>query len=67
MINGFSKLKPKRPMVIRKGYEVQRCFLWTERKECLGPMCYWAQIGNCKFMNKKHLIQTVFPKLGKAK
>jgi hypothetical protein len=67
MYSRFYKLTPKRPMVIRKGYDVKKCFLWTERKECYGPMCYWAQIGKCKFKSNKNVLDPRVKDIGKAK
>lgn len=48
----FRKLKPLRPTVIRVGDKVQTCHYYNELKHCIGPRCFWSQIGTCKFYNR---------------
>ncbi len=48
----FKKITPKKPMVIRKGDVVERCFLYEQTGQCLGPLCYWQRIGVCPIYEK---------------
>jgi len=50
----YRQLTPKRPMVIRKGYCVKRCFYYKDLKVCMGTQCYWPKVGTCPLYDKLH-------------
>ena len=43
----YRQLTPKRPMVIRKGRCVHKCFYFNGMKSCMGVQCYWPKVGTC--------------------
>lgn len=47
----FRKIKPLRPTVVRLGDKVKVCNYYAEMGHCIGPRCFWSQIGTCKFYN----------------
>ncbi len=48
----FRKLKPRRPSVVRKGDNVKVCHYYNGMKQCLGPTCFWQQVGICPIYNR---------------
>jgi hypothetical protein len=48
----FRRLKPKRPSVVRVGDKVKSCPYYSGLNQCLGPSCFWIQVGSCKFYNR---------------
>lgn len=48
----FRKLKPQRPTVVRRGDKVLTCHYYNGMKQCLGPICFWQQVGVCPIFNR---------------
>jgi len=48
----FNKLSLRRPAVQRKGDKVMKCFYWEGTKECLGPQCFWVDVGICSIYRR---------------
>jgi hypothetical protein len=53
-LNGcpYERVVPQRPMVMRKGNTVTKCFLYCNTKECLGTRCFWPKAGTCPTFNR---------------
>ncbi len=43
----YRQLTPKRPVVIRRGEAVKKCFYFDGIKSCMGTQCYWPKVGIC--------------------